>query len=383
MLWKGLGLRREKTVTWPLGYGSVVRWSGGSKIYLDLENDGRRLIRLKAVSGTDNLVDIKVRYARSVRRYRLLVRGLGEEKYLGLPIRYITTRVFPLRYTRACHLEGTFKGRRFALIDDDVNGNYDDFGRDMIRFESGRVQPLSRVLNVDGTLYSLGRVKADGSKILFEEYVGDSGILRVDWKGNGRRKPAILVFQCVQGEFTPSYFNLAGGEPLRIPNGHYRFMHGIITEGKGRKRRFVLIGSGKSEVFEVERDQTVVKAMGAPFDVRAAVTRAEDGVQIPGSRIKIYGTMKEEYHHFYPDSFRPRISVRIADGPAVAMEERPGRPGKAEADRFGRDVMWFPKNFEFGGDTCKKYQVKVDIEDDLLGAIRGNWNEAPVILKHP
>jgi len=381
MFWTGVTVKKDTPQNWPLGDGSVITWEGGVKLFLDVNNTGKRLKVIKAPSGTQNVVDIKVRYASGEGKYRLLVRGLGDEKFLGQPVRYGSAKSFNLMYARACHLEGKFKGVKFCLIDDNVNGKYDDYGTDTVKIGKEPIQPLGKIMNFGGTLYSIARVKQDGSEIDFEEYVGDTGKLQVKWTGARGVKPTILVFQCTRGEFINCFFNVASGEPVLLPNGYYQFTHGIISKGTGKKVRYIQVGTGKSEVFEVGENQTVVKEMGAPFDVMAGVKAGGKGVILPGSDIKIYGALKEEYHHFFPESYKPTASVRIQGGGTVCSNKKLGRPGKEEADKGGMDILWFPKNLEFKGSIKKKYEVKIDITDKLLGKIKGNWNEAAEIVQ--
>ncbi|MBN2491645.1 MAG: hypothetical protein JXQ29_12420 [Planctomycetes bacterium] len=383
MLWKGVSLERDEPAPWPLGYGSVVVWEGGTKVFLDRDSDGRRRTRLKAIAGVEQLADIEVRYPGSVQPYRIVVRGLGEERFLGLPVRFLRSRAFPLRFARACHREGRFQGQRFALIDDSLNGRYDDFGEDTVRIGDGPIQPLSQVMRFGSRLYHLERVRPDGTTVLLADYEGPTGRLRAEWRGAGAAEPAMLVFRCVRGEFVNAFFNLAGGEPSEVPAGHYALVHGVIKAGAGRTMRFVRIGPGRSRPVAVAPGQTVVHALGAPCDVEAGVEASGDGLRVPGRAIRIFGAGGEEYYQFYPASFDAEVSVRAAGGPVVLAGRTAGRPEKADADRHGMAVMWYPKAVEFGGSIRRGYEAKVDVRSELLGRIEGRWHRVEVLEPGP
>ena len=381
MFWNSIIVEKGKPLNWPLGDGSLITWEGGVKLLLDVDNTGKKVKTIKAPSGTQNMVDIKIRYASGQGKYRLLVRGLGEEKVLGEPCRFGSATQFALAYARACHLEGKFKGIKFSLVDDNVNGKYDDYGTDMVKIGKEPIQPLGKVMNFSGTLYSIARVKQDGSEVTFEEYVGDTGKLQVKWTGARGVKPTVLVFQCTRGEFINCFFNMASGNPILLPNGYYQFAYGIIAKGAGKKVRYVQVGMGKSEVFEIVENQTVVKEMGAPFDITAGVKSGGKGVLLPGKEIKVYGALKEEYHHFFPESFKPAVSVRMQGGGTICSNKKLGRSGREETNKGGMVMMWYPKSLEFKGSLKKTYEVKIDITDKLLGKIKGKWNEAAEIIQ--
>ena len=378
MLWRGVTVEKNKPVNWPLGDGSVLVWEGGSKLFLDVDNTGKKRVKLKATAGTQKAMDIPIRYARGEGKYRINLRGLGErEKFLGGEFNFSSSTMISVRIARACHLEGTFQGIKFSLIDDNVNGKYDDFGADQVQIGKNLPQPLSPIMDFGGKLYSVYRVKPDGSEVFFEEYVGDTGQLQIKWNGARGVTPTFLVVQCTQGEFVNAHFNVAGGQPVTLPDGTYQFKYGLIQSGQGKKVQFVTMTPGrKSEDFKVEMGKTTVKEMGAPFQITCAVrTGKEDGeVMIAGKDIKIFGAMNEQYVHFYPNSFAPVISIRVAGGGNVASRKKTGRP-----DNVGLELMWYPKDFPFKGSLDRKYEVKVDLNNKFLGKVKGAWNEAEVI----
>ena len=375
MLWKGLSLPREKPVKWPLGFGSVVVWEGGTKVFLDLENDGQQRIRLPAASGRDDRVAIRIHYPRRVARYAVLTRSLGQEDYLGLSIRYVKSQRYPIRYARACHREGRLDGKRLILVDDTLNGNYDDFGKDAVLVGDRSIQPLTRVLDCGAVVYRVERVTPDGTEVRLVRYTDDLGRLQAEWSpAHGRdRKPQLLVFRCLRGPFVNTFVNLADGQARRVPPGVYAFVRGILTTGQDRDRRFVRIGPGRAEPVVVRPDQTTMVRLGAPFDVRAGIEMRDDELLVPGWRMNILGRAGEEYRDFYPDSFEANVSVRIGRRTFVRNEDV-GQSTKNEADRYGRSVVWYPRPVTFEGPRGAEYEVRVDVESRLLGSIEGAWH---------
>jgi len=388
LLWKGVDLEKqtkdkESKLNWPLGEGSTVFWEGGSKIFLDLDNSGKKLKRIKAVAGSQKSLDIPVKYPDGKGKYRLLVRALGQsENFMGGEFNYASAdRVF-LRIARACHMEGSFNGVKFALIDDNINGKYGDFGQDLIKIGKEFPQPLSPVMRFGETLVTVASVKPDGSEIQFKEYVGDTGKLEVKWSGGKGVVPQFLNFKCTRGEFQDVVFNLAGGRPLALPNGYYQFQNGLIVLGKGKKAKFAIIVQGKAAVFEVEEGKTTVKEMGAPFNIICHIRSGEDGLKIKGEDIKICGAMQEQYSYFYPDSIKPTVSVRIAGGAVIQKAKKLGHWSANEAvKKGGYNLMFFPKDLEFPGGIDKTYETKVELTDKFLGKVKASWNEAQNIAE--
>jgi len=384
LLWMGVDLKKqtkdqESKMNWPLGEGSVVYWEGGSKVFLDVDNDGKRPRRIKAVAGSLKSIDVPVKYADGKGKYRLVVRALGQsENFMGGEFNYSAKDSLFLRFARACHMEGTFNGVKFALVDDgEINARYNDFGQDMIKIGRELPQPLSPVMNFAGTLVTIASVKPDGKEIQFKEFVGDTGKLQVKWTGGKGVIPQFLTFKCTRGEFQDTYFNLAGGHPLTVPNGYYQFQGGVLILGKGKKVNFAIVAQGKAEVFEVEKGKTTVKQMGAPFDVFCSVRNSDKGLKMTGQDITIVGAMKEHYTHFYPDSFKPTVSVRIAGGAVIEKAKKLGHWSANEAiEKGGYNAMFFPKDLEFKGSLDKTYEVKVELTSRFLGKVKGNWNEA-------
>lgn len=375
MLWFGVTVNKDTPLDWPLGAGSKFHWEGGTKFFLDVEGNGKKK-RVKPGAGKAKAVDLTVRDGTDSWKYRAFMQVLGEqEKFLGYDANMVLATRVTVKLARACYTEGTFNGVKIALIDDNINGKYNDFGNDLVRIGKDDVQPLSPYMNIGGTLYKVFEISADGTSITFAEYVGDTGTLQIQWSGGKRVQPTQLIFKCIRGEFEGGWFNFADGQPKKVPDGFYQLQRGYIVKGSGRKELSVSIGQGNSESFDVAEGETVVKQMGGPFQLRAELTKKGGKVMLEGKRIFVMGALEEQYEWFYPTGYTPKVWLRKKEGGTVVKGQQMRRPGQED---FNKDfnAPWYPKELEIKASTDAEYEFKATMTHPLLGTIKTDWIEA-------
>lgn len=373
MLWKDVTLKKGVEKTWPLGVDSKIVWEGGSKIFVEI---GGKKKRIKSGAGKPLAVDLPVDYGDAKGKYRVRLKTLGEERFLSATVNYATSDTLYLKMTRECSMTGTFNGVKFHLIDDNLNGKYNDFGDDLIQFGKEPVQPLSPVINVGGKLFGVKEVSAPGDKVVFTEFNGETGTLQATWKGASGVKPAVLFYKCTQGNYKDAIFNVADGKPMVVPYGYYQLFRGQLRKGKGKKILFATILTGKNEVFLVDENKTTVQKLGAPYDVHAVLEKDGDNVVVTGQGMTVYGAALEQYGFFYPDAYKPVISLRVKGGRTIAKGKKMTQADETET-RKSTENAWHPKPFKVKGSGSATYEFRANMTSKLLGKVKGKWNEAP------
>ncbi len=373
MLWFGVTIEKDKPLDWPLGSGAKFHWEGGTKFFL--EPAGGKKKRIKPGAGKAKAVDLTVADGDDKWKYRAFMQLLGEqEKFLGYEANMALATRVTVKIARACYTEGAFNGIKLALIDDNINGKFNDFGNDLVRIGKDDVQPLSPYMSIGGTLYKVVEVRPDGTGITFAEYVGDTGTLQVKWTGGRRVQPQQLIFKCIRGEFEGGWFNVADGQPKKVPDGFYQFQHGYVTKGSGRKEMSVTIEQGNSESFDVAEGETVVKQMGGPFQIRAELTKSGGKVMLEGERVFVMGALEEQYKWFYPVGYTPKVWLRKKEGAVVVKGHQMRRPDQEEFNK-NYNAPWYPKSIDVKASTDAEYEFKATMTNPLLGTIKTDWIE--------
>ena len=373
MQWLEVTLKKGVEKSWRLGTDSKIVWEGGSKIFVIV---GGKKKRIKSGAGKPLDVDIPVNYGDGTGKYRMLLKSLGEERFLSATVNYAGGDTLFLRMTRNCSMTGTFNGIKFQLIDDNLNGKYNDFGEDLMQFGKEPVQPLSPWISVGGKLYGVKEVAASGDKVVFTEFNGETGTLQATWSGARGVKPHVLFYKCTQGDFKDAIFNVADGKPKVVPYGYYQLYRGQVRKGKGKKVQFAIITTGKNEVFLVDEKKTTVQKLGAPYDVHAVLEKDGDNVVVSGQNMVFYGAAREQYGYFYPDAYKPIISLRVKGGRSLAKAKKMGQADETETRKSTLNA-WHPKPFKVKGSSSATYEFRADLNSKLLGKIKGKWNEAP------
>jgi hypothetical protein len=162
---------------------------------------------------------------------------------------------------------------------------------------------LSRVVNLDGTLYSI-EVSEDGSEIAYAPYAGEAGTLdlREGFKGHGKLEAAIVT----NGEIS---FDLADAKRgLTVPAGAYTLAWGLVSKGSERAQ----IRTGKMQPVHVAPEKEVVLEWGGPLTAEFTYTKKGDTLTISPTDLFFYGSAGEEYFAWVPDGQPPKFIVKDA-----------------------------------------------------------------------
>lgn len=197
-------------------------------------------------------------------------------------------------------MAGKIKGQTLKLIDQNGNGEFDDFGVDALVIGSTQAASyLSRVVNLGGELFNL-ELSADGVELSVTPYNGASGTLDVvnGFKSNG----ALLAAIVNSGE---NSFNVAGaGTGLRVPVGEYELVSGFVEKAG----ETAWIRRGKSSPLDVKAGEKLALAWGASVVAEFDYTISGERISVPPT-VNFYGQAGEEYHSFRPEAKSPKILI--------------------------------------------------------------------------
>lgn len=229
----------------------------------------------------------------------------------------------PITNCRA-YLSGTIiDGLQIALIDQNNNGRYDDFGTDVIMFgNSIYALPISSVINVNNKLYDF-KIDAEQLKVSLKPYGGTIGQVDLVSEYKGSMSLDLIVLKSNDG----NYFDVSKNKAFVLPCGFYSLWVGYFED----KGKHVEIEGTKMEKIEVKnsstaenKDITRIK-WGQPlrFEVETMVKPLKDKTNkiiIPyfpissidrGYGLKVFGSAGEGYYNFTPE-IGPDIEIKDA-----------------------------------------------------------------------
>lgn len=276
-----------------LRHGSEERFAAaveGEVLRLDLDGDGTLDARIE---GEDANVTLT---------------GRSPE---GNPLRYAVrlahTEGEPWRYTCGGVMAGEVAGVRVAIVDQNLNGEFDDVGEDAVFVgRDSAASFLSRVVVLEGKPYEIA-VARDGASLEFAPYAGPTGVLDLASGFEAKAKLRAAVVRSVDGTFS---FNLSKArEGLRVPAGKYVLVAGQLALGSNTAE----IHTGRSAPIEVAPDATVRVAWGGPVRGEFAYERAGGKVQFTPWDIWYYGKLGEEYSKFLPLGTSPEFTIADAE----------------------------------------------------------------------
>jgi hypothetical protein len=204
------------------------------------------------------------------------------------------------KWSPAGVMAGKVKGQLLRLIDQNGNGEYDDYGVDaMIVGSSEAACFLSKVVNLGGELYSFS-VDAAGAKVEVAPFVGETGEIDLasQFKSNGTLVAAVVR----SGEMS---FDAAQAKTgLKVPAGTYELVAGFVEKAG----ETCWIKKGKSRPIEVAAGADVAVAWGGPIVAEFEYKVSDETITVPPD-VKFYGQTGEEYHSFRPEAKSPKILV--------------------------------------------------------------------------
>ena len=214
------------------------------------------------------------------------------------------------KFATSGYARGKIDGVWVALIDQNNNGRYDDFGKDaMIVGRSTAASFLSNVVSINGKLYQL-KIKPDGSKLTYRPFKGKAGKLDLKSKFESSGKLTSIVVQSLDKKYS---FDLSQ-KAAPVPAGKYRIVTGKIELGQGT----VKVTKGKSKPMVVTAGKTTTLTWGGPIKVEFGYQRRGSKVGFSPNHVWYYGKAKEEYSGWTPFGKSPEFVVLDAGGANLA-----------------------------------------------------------------
>lgn len=245
-----------------------------------------------------------------------------------------------------------------ALIDDNTNGRYDDWGLDALVID-GRPQPLGPLVCLRKGGLQYVKAAPSGAILLLGPYAGPVGQLAAQ-KGFSAPAGLRFAFLLVAGE--AGVFELAGfgADKAPVPPGRYSFHEGQLAGAGGTVR----VQAGALAPVEVPAGDQAQGAgfgeWGAPLKLHAQVSGGLLGVEVKG--ICITGKGGETY---WPQSQNTPVVVFSERGAVLKQEPVPwqadGTWGHVSFDPSREatiDVTIVYGNTPLGALSSESYQVQ-------------------------
>lgn len=259
----------------------------GTALVIDSNGDGKPDVKAKGAKGD---VVLKSKTADGA-KFQYAVRLVNENGW---------------KYATSGMMVGKVEGTTIQLIDQNNNGRYSDFGEDaMIVGKSKAASMLSRIVCCNGNLFEID-VAQDGSQITYAPFVGETGLLDLSSKFSAKGKLEAVVVANDSGDVSFEMSKAKKG--LRIPEGLYRIVSGLVAKGK----ETVKVRTGNSKPIRVAAQNDAIFAWGGPLDVKFDYNRQGDQVTFSPNRIWFYGKSGVEFYDWFPDGKPPKFIVRDA-----------------------------------------------------------------------
>jgi hypothetical protein len=273
--------------TIPVGQGFATEIDG-TALAVDVNGDGKTDEKAK---GTAGMITLKGGTGGLVHDYSLRLVNEGGWKWAS-----------------SGALEGKVAGAKIAIIDQNNNGRFNDFGEDAIVIgKSDSAAYLSKVVNIGGSLYEL-EISDDGSEIGYKPYTGKAGMLNLVKDFESKGKLTAVVVRNENGDFS---FELADAKRgMLLPEGLYSIVSGKVEMGK----ESCLIRSGECKPIRVTADEPAIFAWGGPIQAKFDYTREGEEVTFSPQSLWFFGKAGEEYHNWVPDGAPPKFIIRDENG---------------------------------------------------------------------
>ena len=338
----------------PQGY----RCSAQQKtVQLDMDGDGAYDTDLK---DKENFVTYQIKYPNGVQlnyRMRIFI------KKVSLDIYGSSQTVWA--YQRACFLTAKTSLETLAIIDDNNNGNFGDYGQDALIIGAGKKQaiPLSSIIPLKGKFYTLKvevikeipeeskkNPKFSGMKLVLTPYAGDGG--KIDATKN-LKPPKDKIPNIIVRRDNDVFIQLAEKGETTVPTGEYRLESAVF----GSRIRVRL---SEKSFTTVEKDKTSLPKWGGPFKLvvspycekggeiifvqpatsnsgPALANKAKDCPFIKMNFPTLIGSLGEEY--YTPEEFQEEIGNTFPE--KVSFFNVEIKPPKSEQKPFNKGVSPF------------------------------------------
>jgi len=211
-------------------------------------------------------------------------------------------------------VQGEIAGTKIRIVDQNHNGRFDDIGKDALVIGNGRAASfLSEVASIAGELKKI-EVAADGSKLRFSPFEGETGKLSLHAVTDGKVMAAVL--NSTDGRYSV-HLSKHDAEMV-VPAGDYELHSGVLSLAGSR----VAMGKGRSKPFAVKADGAEKLQWGGPAKAEFSYQDAGGQLTFDPNRIWFYGSKNEEYKNWNPVGKSPLITVVDRSTGAVIAETR-------------------------------------------------------------
>lgn len=222
-------------------------------------------------------------------------------------------------YSASGAMVGELAGERIALIDQNNNGHFNDYGADAMIVGRGKAASfLSRTVNLDGELYSI-EVSDDGAHVDATKFEGDAGTIDLASKLDTKARMRSVVLMSTDGETSFEVSQAKGA--VRVPVGDYKVHSGQVALGKGRAD----LASGRMRRISVGANENATLEWGGPVKAEFLFHRKGDEIQIGPREIWYYGKSGEVYSSFMPLGSSPTFAIKNKEtGEVLVNAKFPG-----------------------------------------------------------
>lgn len=205
-------------------------------------------------------------------------------------------------------LEGKLAGQKIAIIDQNNNGRFNDFGVDaMIIGKTDAASLLSKTVNVGGELFDI-KINDDGSELSYTPYMGKAGTLNLAAEFETKGKLTSVVVKNENGDYSFEMSDAKRG--MLLPEGLYTIISGKVEMGS----EFCFIRAGTSKPIRVTAEEPSVFSWGGPIRAEFDYTRSGEEVTFSPQSLWFFGKAGEEYHSWVPDGAPPKFIVKDEKG---------------------------------------------------------------------
>ncbi len=241
----------------------------------------------------------------------------------GAPLSYSVrlTRMSdgPWKYGVGGVMSGMVDGVQVRLIDQNLNGSFNDVGEDAIVVGRENVASyLSSAINVNGKLYAI-EVARDGAKLSWKPFEGATA--KVDFTGSFTCKALLraAIVKSADGKFSFNVSKSAGG--MLVPAGDYTLTSGQLALHDS----VATLKRGRSKPFAVKAGETFTPKWGGPVTAEFGFSRMGDKLVFTPWDIWYYGELGEEYSNFLPLGTSPEFTIKKKEGgETIAVAKFPG-----------------------------------------------------------
>lgn len=278
-----------------------------------------------------------------------------------------------LKYRRYGWMAGKYKGTNIAIIDENSNGKYNDHsnlekknvGRDAIVVgRSSGAAVLSNIIVIKDKFYEI-KVDEDGSKLRIRPHETPAGKLSLTkgFKARGKLTYAVAVGIISGTKLVFSVELASERKPVTVPTGEYFVFAGEVIASRRKNKKIFIYGGPESKDFKIGEAATVTPAWGAPGFIEFKYILEKSGmIDINPYKIRLFGSMGEEYLFWGPMEFVPRVQVRTAAGKQLADEPVEVSADFTEYYRFEKQLP-----------MREKFQVRIVGEPNFLGPCASDW----------